>query len=226
MAKINKVLLVEGEADKKLFEGVFKCLELDASVKIAPPKEFGKREYNTKGGMFNMIPSFIGQMADGQIKKFAAIMDADYPDSGGGGGMGYAETVNRFTNIVHDFGYAPVKRAGQPDGIFYSHNDGLGDIGLWVMPNNKDDGMTEDWLRNCIIESEANLLRHVEASIDAIPHPVKFKEIHKAKARIATWLAWQKIPGQGAHRALEGDLLNAECEYFNKITRWLNYIYQ
>lgn len=226
MRKNNKILLVEGESDKKLFEGVCERLSLETNVRVAPPKDFGAKEFNTKGGMFNMLPSFISQMADGHIKKFAAIMDADYPDPVGGGGMGYAETVSRFTEIVSGFGFSPIRRAGQPSGNFYAHNDGLEDISLWVMPNNKDNGMTEDWIKSCIIDAEANLLEHVELSISNIPKPIRFKEIHKAKARIATWLAWQKIPGQGAYRALEHDLFNTSCASYTHMANWLNYIYK
>lgn len=225
MAKQDKILLVEGDADKNLFEAVCKKLEIDASVTVSPPNNFPGGS-NTKGGMFNLLPNLLNQMRDGKIKRFAAVMDADSRDPAGGGGMGYNQTVEMFSNKVKEFKFTRRNIEGGDAGIYFLHNDGLNDIGLWVMPDNASDGITESWLMKCIINDEVNLLSHVDCSIKNLPQPPKFREIHRPKAEIATWLAWQKIPGQGAASAVKNGLINTDHPEFQKLAKWLKIIFQ
>lgn len=225
MSRENKILLVEGDADKNLFEAIRQKLSLDAKIQVASPKDFSI-PYNTKGGIFNLLPTLIDQMKDGQIERFAAVMDADHPDSTSGGGMGYRETVNKFTRIVEDFSYTRKNIKGQCGGLYFSHNDGLNDIGLWVMPDNKNDGITESWLKKCIIDDEKKLLNHAQNIVSNLPHPVKFKDIHRPKAEIATWLAWQKMPGQEAASAMRNELIDMSCPEFRQLTEWLTHLFR
>jgi len=162
----------------------------------------------------------MNQLSDGQIKRLAIITDADYEANNG---MGYRKTLRHFAAIVKSSGYVLTPRKGARGGIFFAHNDGLSDLGLWVMPNNKDEGILEDWLKQCIHPNESTLLHHARNSIKTLPCR-KFSTFHEVKAEIATWLAWQKIPGQGVHAACQSGLIDMNQDLFLDLADWLERI--
>jgi hypothetical protein len=49
--------------------------------------------------------------------------------------------------------------------------------------------------------------------------------IHRSKAEVATWLAWQKQPGHGLYRAVEDQLIDMNSELFLELKDWLTHIY-
>lgn len=94
----------------------------------------------------------------------------------------------------------------QPKGLIQTieREGGMPSIrfGLWCMPDNLSHGGLEDFLIPFIPPS-----RHWDYSKRAC-HEAKnqgapFPERHLSKARLRTWLAWQKTPGLALGRALE-----------------------
>lgn len=220
MLGTDRILLVEGEADRAFFEEICRILDLGASVTVAPPKRLAKEgAYNTKEGVFNCLPSLLDQLADGQTSRLAVVVDADSAANGGG----YKRTIDRVNKIVVDYGFALAEST--LCGIVFKHNDGLADFGLWVMPNNADEGILEDWIKQCIHPNEQGLFTHAEAVVAALPPPQKFKSIHRSKAEVATWLAWQKQPGHGPYRAVEDDLIDPNGTHYKNLIAWLGYIF-
>jgi hypothetical protein len=216
----ENILLVEGEADKTFFEEFLKTLNLSVQVKIAPPKDLGGT-HNSKGGICNLLPDLIPQLIDEDavIKKLAIIVDADsLPNSN------YQKTIERISIIIEPFGYKLI--ADKSNGIFYKNSDGLSDIGLWVMPNNENEGMLEDWIKECIHPDEHSIFTHAKSVIDSLASP-KFKPIHKSKAEVATWLAWQEKPGHGLYWAAHSNnnLLDSSSHLYQKLVNWLKRVY-
>jgi len=109
-------------------------------------------------------------------------------------------------------------------GIYFQHDDDLADFGLWVMPNNCDEGMLEDWIKSCVHSDEHKLFAHAETVVDTLPQ-TKFKSIHISKAEVATWMAWQKQPGHGLYRAVEDQLIDMDSKLFLELKDWLTNIY-
>ena len=217
MVMADRKLLVEGEADRSFFEEVCKTLKLDTSVTVAPPKDIGG-SHNTKEGVFNLLPDLINQLDDGQIARLAVVVDADSEDNGGG----YQSVIDRVANIVARNGFT---LASNPvGGVIFQHDDGLADFGLWVMPNNCDEGMLEDLIKTCVHPDENPLFAHAKTVVDTLPQK-KFKSIHISKAEVATWLAWQKQPGHGLYRAVEDQLIDMNSALFEELSFWLTHIY-
>ena len=212
------ILLVEGEADRAFFEQVCGVLGLNTSVKVSPPKDFAG-SHNSKEGIFNHLPDLLVQLADGGITRLAVVVDADSAANGGG----YERAINRVEKIVEPYGF--VLAAHAVGGIVFQHNDGLADFGLWVMPNNADEGMLEDWIKHSIHPDEKRLFAHAEAVVATLPQPPKFKPIHRSKAEVATWLAWQKQPGHGTYRAVEDGLIDTISTHYQNLTAWLRHVY-
>lgn len=221
MSNGKNVLLVEGESDKSFFEAVCKLLNLTTKIQVAPPREIGG-QFNSKQGVFDFVPELLKQLPDGQLTRLAVIVDADSKKNG----SGFQSTIDKMVSIVTPFGFGLRPDANlQNAGIFFRHSDGLSDIGFWVMPNNRDEGMLEDWIKGCVSTGEQALFQYAATITAALPAP-KFKEIHRSKAEVATWLAWQKKPGHGAYLALKEGSIDSECVQFKQLASWLTQIYK
>lgn len=217
MAMAEHILLVEGESDQSFFKEVCKTLGLDANVKVALPRDSG-RFHNGKAGVFNLLPDLLKQLGDAQITRLAVVVDADSAVNGGG----YQRAIDKVTDIVEQHGF--TLRPNPDGGILFQHGDGLADFGLWVMPNNSDEGMLEDWIKSCVHPDEHELFAHAETVVDTLPQ-TKFKPIHISKAEVATWLAWQKQPGHGLYRVVEDQLIDTNSALSNELCVWLTHVY-
>jgi hypothetical protein len=182
----KNILLVEGDADRGFFEALCRKLDISVDVRVATPKDTGG-DYNTKQGVLNHLTLvLLQQLEDGQLERVGVVVDADRQEHG----TGYEKTLRQFSASLSPCGYCcdPASKSG----LIFSHNDGLADLGLWIMPNNNDDGILEDWVKQCVHPGESGLYQYGESSIDAIPGGPKFQPWHRTKAEVATWLAWQK----------------------------------
>lgn len=215
----KKILLVEGEADRGFFEALCQMLSISVDVRVATPKDTGGAHNTKEGVLSHLISALLPQLQDGQLKRIGVVVDADRAAHG----SGYAATLQRFTDALAQGGYQPNPAA--VSGLVFTHEDGLEDLGLWVMPNNADEGMLEDWIKQCLHPGEAGLYQHGEASIDAIPGGPKFQPWHRTKAEVATWLAWQKKPEHGLYNAAQSDLLNTDAQLFKELQAWLAHVF-
>lgn len=218
MVNKKRILLVEGESDRGFFELICKKLGLDNSVLVAEPKVLNG-SHNTKEGVYKLLPNQLSQLSDGQIERLAVVVDADSEPNGG-----LEKTLARVSQIVEPLGY--TLSANFVGGLVYQHDDGLADFGLWVMPDNSQNGMLEDWIKQTIQPSEQALFSHAASVISALPKPTKFKAIHQTKAEVATWMAWQSKPGHGLYRAIEDGLLDENSQPYLDMSQWLSHIFK
>ena len=216
-----KILLVEGDSDKLLFTVVCDLANLDPIIKVAVPREIGKTS-NSKGGVFTVLPALLNQLPDGEVQRLAIIVDADHPENHG---MGYRRTLEHFTNTVGAAGYKRIHPKGLRGGILFGHGDGLHDLGLWIMPNNQENGTCEDWLKLCLHETESTLYQNACRAVETLAKPRRFSNWDRIKAEIATWLAWQETPGQGAHAACRAGLIDRNSVLFRGLTDWLSRVF-
>jgi hypothetical protein len=217
-----RLLLVEGESDKSFFQEVCASLGLRTSVRVAPPREV-QGAHNSKEGVLRHLPVLLKQFADGSLERLAVVVDADYAQDSG---LGCARTLERVEGIVGECGFVLTKRAPQQKGLVFTHPDGLADLGLWIMPDNRQDGCLENFLQTCVGHDEQPLFRRAQEAVRALPLPRRFKDTQVAKAEIATWLAWQRAPGRGHYHALQAGLLDASGQPFAGLVEWLRYIYR
>lgn len=221
------IIIVEGIADKGLFEQVCNALDLsETQIQIAPPKELNGRR-NSKEGIFHILPSILLQQGGDKTLKIAVIIDADYATHHG---LGYKRTLERFENIVQEYGYSLKNNNDDKIGLLFESDEGFSDLGLWIMPNNKDEGMLEDWIKSCISEKERIFFQQASDAVKNLPNQ-KFGEHSRTKAEIATWLAWQKKPGEGLYATMiknkEGErLLDTQQPLFQALARWLEHIFK
>ena len=219
MPDSKQILLVEGDSDKSFFEKICKKLSLNTTT-VVPPKDIGGT-HNTKQGVLNQIPTLLKQLNDGQTTNIAAIVDADYVDTHG---LGCQKTIEQIAEILNNFDFQLKTNIANKNGLYFENLDGLPDFGLWVMPDNKQNGMLEDWIKSCIKEDEKVLFQHATDVVQNLPHP-KFKPHLTTKAEVATWLAWQKTPGHGLYSAVKEELLDENSVMFQNLCKWLKDIF-
>lgn len=213
------ILLVEGEADRGFFEAFCRVCGIAADVRVATPKDSGGGHNSKQGVLSHLTTVLLPQLQDGAYQRIGLVVDADRVAHG----TGYASTLQLFSAALSQAGYHH-NLASSP-GLIFSHGDGLADLGLWIMPNNADEGMLEDWVKQCAHPDEAALFQHASLSIDAIPGGLKFAPWHRTKAEVATWLAWQKKPEHGLYLAAQPSLLNVESPLFKALQAWLSRVF-
>jgi hypothetical protein len=220
MSKEECLLLVEGLNDKSFYEEFCRAHALMTSVTVAKPKDVGGRR-NTKQGAINHLPLLLQQLADGRLKKLALIVDADQIVDGGG----FLRTVEQVASVIQPFDYSVQPEILAGGGLIFPHNDGLAEFGLWVMPNNRDDGSLEHWIQDCVHFNEVNLFLKAKDSLKDLD-PTKFDEIRVPKAEVATWLAWQRKPGEGHYFTIAENLLDQTSEKYAALKNWMERIFK
>ncbi|WP_027469430.1 DUF3226 domain-containing protein [Deefgea rivuli] len=215
----DRLLLVEGEADRAFFELLCRNYAVAAeAIKVSPPKGLGG-DWNSKQGVLNLLETQIADLNDGRLQALAIVVDADRAPDGG-----FAKTIQQITAKVTQHGYDSPPVSLGSGGLLYKHNDGLPDLGVWIMPDNASDGMLEDWIKQCISPAEASLLAQAQNTIAGLAAP-KFKVTKLSKAEVATWLAWQKQPGEGLYCAVKDHLLDSASPQYVGLLKWLKIVF-
>jgi hypothetical protein len=219
-----KILLVEGESDRNFFQRLLKSLGYcdGYEIKCAVPEDHAQKK-NTKQGVLNAIrDTYLTQLSDGQLSEFAVILDADSTEYQ----QGFDSTVAAFQKILdqqkNEIGEYQQDSNSNSSGLIFKNKDGLPNIGLWVMPNNCDDGMLEDWMRKNIVASENDLMQYVLSCVEDLPVR-KFKSIHETKAVVATWLAWQEKPNLTSRNAV--NLMDEDAFLMQDFKKWLSDVF-
>ena len=213
----KNVLLVEGEADRGFFEALCKNWKLSVlAIDVCTPRDAGHDRDSKQAALAVLSSAYLNQLTDGQIERLAIVIDADQVSDGGG----FDNTLGKLQQQLNPAGYVLRTNSGS-GGLLFGHNDGLNDIGAWVMPNNADEGMLENWIQLNLHPGEAALMQHAKSSIDQIPGGPKFKPLRRSKAEVATWLAWQSEPDHGLWQAAKPDLLDNAAPQLQALKTWL-----
>lgn len=217
MAQIKR-LLVEGPNDKSFFEALLRKHKLEEIITTSPARELGG--FNTKQGAINLLPSLAQNLIDGHTERLGLILDSDTVKNGGGLDL----TLTQIADKIVPFGYKRKPIRGKHGGFLFPSTDGLPTIGTWVMPNNKDEGTIEHWVSNLVNTPQKPLFIDACAAVDKISTPL-FPPIRKPKAVVATWLAWQEIPGKGLDYTISGDMLDDSAPLYSDLLNWMRQVF-
>jgi hypothetical protein len=220
MTRSSKRLLVEGENDRLFFEACCQIARLQ-SIQVGPPLDIGGAG-NGKNNAISLLPKLIEQMEQQTVTHLGLVLDADAPQTDG---LGFVKTWDKITGVLAAQGYIIPSRPNKPNaGLCFEHKDGLPPIGLWIMPDNCSNGFLENFIKTALAGTEKKLLERAVNTVDALPEK-RFKPHHNEKAEIATYMAWQKSPGQGMHGAVGAKLLNFEKGLAKQYIDWLRSVF-
>jgi hypothetical protein len=99
-------------------------------------------------------------------------------------------------------------------------------VGVWVMPNNKLPGMLEDFVA-MLSEPDDPLMTKADDVLDQLEKEKiqKYKKVHRAKAKIHSYLAWQDEPGKPMGLSITAHVLNPESPNGQKFMAWLKRLF-
>ncbi|MEM1041348.1 MAG: DUF3226 domain-containing protein [Bacteroidota bacterium] len=187
----------------------------DIGDKIAVEAAGGEEDAK-KGGVDRLLKDLAFQLQQSDQERVGIVVDAD--ENLAARWQAVCTRIGRAGNV--DLPGAPdpagtVVTLEQPDRTLV--------VGVWLMPDNTDDGMIEDFLRFLVPEGDA-LLPRAERCLEAIPENERLfaqgDADHTSKALMHTWLAWQDEPGRPLGQAVTHRYLDAQAPRALAFVEW------
>jgi len=146
-------------------------------------------------------------------KAIGIVLDADVNLSGR-----WESIRAKLSKHGYDFTDAPVKEGS------VLNCEGMPNLGVWIMPNNQDVGMLEDFCATLIVPAHLGVAKEAVRNVENMDVS-SFKSVHRSKADIHTYLAWQDEPGRPLGQSITSKVLNAETETATVFMAWLNKLF-
>jgi len=201
----SDTLLVEGNDDKHVIWAL--CKEFNVSDTF---------EVINCGGIDSLYETIPVRLKQSNMKTLGIIIDAD------------SNITNRWDsikNLLAKQGFdMPCKLP--LEGLILSNGDGI-KVGVWIMPDNNLNGMLEDFI-SFLIPPDDKLLPIVNTTLDEIEKQKlnKYPLLHKSKAKIHTWLAWQESPGTPVGLSITKKYLIMNDEAPLQLIKWLQTLFE
>lgn len=200
-------LLVEGENDRH----VILAIQGRREVRFLKKEEIIVCEDSGR-----LLSGFPVRLTESDISRLGVVMDADENLS--------SRWVD-LRKILLDAGYASVPSVPEESGTIVEPpaDSILPRVGIWLMPNNSNSGILEDFLR-FLIPCDCKVLAHAQTAIGDLPE-IRFSKVAEPKALIHTWLAWQKSPGLPLGMSITAKFLNSEVRQVDVFVEWLRRLF-
>lgn len=148
------------------------------------------------------------------IRIFGLILDADQSAAG---------RYQRVRQLCREL-FPGLPDSMPPEGLVAEHGDKR--FGLWIMPDNVANGDLETFLKLLVPGNSANLWELATESVDRAIETGAQCTGHETKARLYTWLAWQKDPGQSPGIALTAKVLDPASASAQPFVAWFKELYK
>ena len=215
----KKVLLVEGKTEERLIPELIE--QRGVTWKIGPRKEDYVVRIDVAGGPVT-APDFIGtRLKESNLGVLGVVFDADAM---------HGRAENRWEQMRRLCGAMGVALPDPPapEGFTVTLPGGTR-FGVWMMPDNRPPGMLETFLLRLLSveETAGPLFQHAQASLTRAKElGAPYREVHRDKALVHTWLAWQDQPGAQLHEAIKFRILDAHSPNANGFVDWFRGLFQ
>ena len=211
MSVDGNILLVEGRDDLFAVQGLM--------------RHHTEWEEDTHPVHIHDAGSVVELLSDGVItgkvkasgrKAVGVILDADFQDEC------VQDRWKRIRQLCQQEGLYPELPGAIPtDGYITSGLDAPR-FGVWIMPDNQNEGMLETFLSRLISDKGDELLNLACQSVaQAKEIGTPFIDSHKTKAEIHTYLAWQDPPGKPFGHVLKaGKSLDPKSPAAEPFVKW------
>ena len=209
MKKPNK-LFVEGKNDKHVVSALCNYYNIPENFDIIPCDSIDQ--------VFNHLK--LALMDPTKNPKIGIIVDADQ------------SIENRFKTFqshisqtnFYDMGTLNLKESGL---IMFPKEKGNPVVGAWFMPDNKLNGMLEDFVMS-FEGTDNTLMKEADSVLNTIEQKgiQKYKDIHRSKAKVHTYLAWQEVPGMPMGQAITTHVLNPNSSKAKIFVDWLSNLFR
>jgi hypothetical protein len=213
MATIHpKVLLVEGKQDARVIPELIEANGVNWGTRNNPIVYI--RDYD---GYQNLVdPDVIStELQASGLSALGIMIDAD------------DNPLRRWQSIRSASlkSIPDIPEALPADGLIHLASSGI-KFGIWIMPDNKMQGMLETFLAYMLpTGSEALWQFAQDTTQEAKRKGAIFIDPHLDKANIYTWLAWQNPPGRQLHQAIMERILNPNHPNAQRFVTWFRTLY-
>lgn len=205
----TSLLLVEGPEDKEVLGALLQVKQIEPEFAVS-----------VETGLTNLKQAFrTGLKATNIRKKLWVLADADSD-------CGAKWQMLRDCMIEHG-GYDVSPRTPLPEGgAVFTPKKATGiTVGIWIMPDNSRPGMLEDFI-TLLVKADDTLIGHAQSVVDRLDadrnsHPSLFRPVHRSKAIVHTWLAWQDKPGRSMGTAILRNRLELEAPLCSRFIGWV-----
>lgn len=207
--RIQSILLVEGKDDKHVIWSLLQHYNI--------PEDFTVIDCD---GIENLLKELTLRLTTPAMYKcIGVVMDADVNIRG---------RYDAFRGILENTGHYFFNGVELSDtGLLVNSNDVVFPIvGLWLMPNNKSNGMLEDFVMTLANGNEA-LMTEADSVLCTIEGRKlnRYPTTHRSKAKIHTYLAWQEEPGKPMGLAITAKVLDAGSPTAKVFIDWIRQLF-
>jgi hypothetical protein len=202
-------LLVEGKNDRHVVWALCGQYQVPETFSVEIPGQ-------DSGGVDALIKSIPVRLKVSGLRALGIVLDAD---------RNLAGRWNAICDRLRQVGYMNLPPTPEPDGSIIAAGR-MPRIGIWLMPDNQLPGMLENFVSHLIPEKDL-LAAKAKAVLDQIESKGlnQYPLLHRQKAFIHTWLAWQKMPGQPMGQAITARVLDPNQHLAQMFTKWLNLLF-
>ena len=206
-------LLVEGETDKCVIPYLLEANGVRWPDLPNPPVYI-----EPSGGVDKILkPGVVeGEIKASGLEALGVVVDAN------------GSASDRWEQLRNSCGgeFADLPEQIPADGLEVVHAVGPR-FGVWIMPNNRIEGMLEDLLVR-LIPDDSNALYKLarECAAEAGGKGAPFRDAHKRKAEIFTWLAWGDPPGLRLHEAVKHRVLDPKRPESRPFVNWFRRLFR
>ncbi len=217
----KKVLIVEGITDKQFIEYFlqYENLDIDLKINVATANDIDNDiQYSTKQAVFKSLHTAIKQLNRQFYTHIGILIDMDFRHQSKTPIK--EQNIKQLSQVLNEYGFE-LQQGNDKQGLFFANEEYDNPIGVWLMPNNNDEGYLETWIENCLTNNMDNSVQeHFAKSSEFVQSfgETHFKH-HLNKANIYTWLATKPKPTQDLYQALEN--LNPQTADYQNFKQWL-----
>jgi len=199
------VLIVEGHDDLRVVAELIERSGVEWPTK-SPPIHI-----DDAGSVQEILrPGYIAAtLKRSNLRACRILVDADNDANG---------RWNQLCNILKSL-YPDLPQQLPEDGFIHTNLD-QPKVGVWIMPDNFGEGMLETLLL-ASRPVQSDLHTHITTSLDESKRlGAPWREVHRAKAELHTWLAWHDPPGCQMHIAVRKGWFEINSPQVTAFQRW------
>jgi hypothetical protein len=197
------VLLVEGKDDEHVLYQLRDYHGLPETFRVVDKK-----------GIDNLLETLDVELLAGGLERLGIVVDAD---------TRLQSRWEALRNILVQGGYTDFPLRPNEAGTIVEQKGKR--IGVWIMPDNAAKGMLEDFVGLLVPPGDV-LWAFAQTCVDeVIAKDCRFPLVHRSKALIHTWLAWQEKPGDPLGLSIRSSRLNPGAPIAEPLINWLRRLF-
>jgi|WetSurMetagenome_2_1015567.scaffolds.fasta_scaffold22056_3 hypothetical protein len=213
----EKILLVEGKDDAYVSAELCRIYDL-------PSKYFCIQDCKSNSKLLSKINGLL--RASEKPKIVGIVLDADESVE-----KRWQQITKKLTDISLNYKIPKdINSKGTIIEAINSDEEEFPKIGIWIMPNNEKEGMLEDFLME--MAEQSNYKGGIQYAKECVENAkeknfTSFKDVHKSKAIVHTYLAWHNEPSFTFGNAIkEKEGLNPNIPPVQDFIDWLKNLFE